>query len=96
MAAYVLFIRESAIRDQAEMSTYQRMNREGPRDPKMAPLVVYGAMEALEGALPDGVILLQFPTVEDARAWYNSPAYQAAIPHRKNAADYRAFIVQGK
>jgi uncharacterized protein (DUF1330 family) len=39
--------------------------------------------------------MLKFPTVEDAKAWYNSPAYQAAIPHRKSGADYRAFIVQG-
>jgi uncharacterized protein (DUF1330 family) len=28
---------------------------------------------------------MEFPTVEDAKAWYNSPGYQAAIPHRKKA-----------
>ena len=95
MAAYILFIRESAVRDKAEMESYQRINREKPRDPKLTPLVVYGALEALEGNPPDGVVLLQFPTVEDAKAWYNSPGYQAAVPHRLKAADYRAFIVQG-
>jgi uncharacterized protein (DUF1330 family) len=95
MAAYILFIRESAVRDKAEMESYQRINREKPRDPKLTPLVVYGALEALEGNPPDGVVLLQFPTVEDAKAWYNSPGYQAAVPHRLKAADYRACIVQG-
>ena len=95
MPAYMLFIREGAVRNQAEIDTYERMNREGPRDPKLQPLVVYGAIEAVEGAAPDGMVMLKFPTVEDAKAWYNSPAYQAAIPHRKNGADYRAFIVQG-
>jgi uncharacterized protein (DUF1330 family) len=95
MAVYMLFIREGAVRDPSEMDTYRRMNRENPPDPKLTPLVVYGALEALEGEAPDGIILLQFPTVEDAKAWYNSPAYQAAIPHRKKAADYRALIVQG-
>jgi uncharacterized protein (DUF1330 family) len=95
MAAYMFFIREGAIHNQAEMDTYERMNRENPRTPGLVPLVVYGTLEAVEGAAPDGVIVLQFPTVEDAKAWYNSPAYQAALPHRKNAAEYRAFIVQG-
>jgi uncharacterized protein (DUF1330 family) len=95
VSVYVLFIREGAIRDKAALDTYERMNRGNPRDPKLTPLVVYGAIEVLEGAAPDGVVILQFPTLADAQAWYNSPGYQAAIPHRKKGADYRAFIVQG-
>ena len=95
MPVYMLFMREGEILDQSEMDKYSRMNREGPRDPNLKPLVVYGAIEPVEGAAPDGMVILQFPTVEDAKAWYNSPGYQAALPHRKNGADYRAFIVQG-
>jgi uncharacterized protein (DUF1330 family) len=95
MSAYVLFIRESAIRDQAEMDIYRGSNRDRPPNPTLTPLVVYGSMESLEGQMPDGVVLLKFPTVEDARAWYYSPEYQAAAEHRKKAADYRAFIVAG-
>jgi uncharacterized protein (DUF1330 family) len=95
MPAYVLCIRENAVRDPTAMATYSRLNREAPRDPKLTPLVVYGATEALEGEAPDGMVLLQFPTVEDAKAWYNSPQYQAAIPHRQIGADYRVMIVQG-
>jgi uncharacterized protein (DUF1330 family) len=95
MPAYVLCIREGAVRDPTAMSTYSRLNREAPRDPNLKALIAYGATEALEGAAPDGVVLLQFPTVEDARAWYNSPDYQAALPHRKKGADYRVMIIQG-
>ena len=95
MPAYILFIREGAIRDQSEMDTYSRMIRENPPDPKLTPLAVYGAIEALEGNAPDGIVVLKFPSVEDAKAWYNSPGYQAAIPHRKKGAEYRALIVQG-
>ncbi len=95
MPAYVLCIRENPPHDSAELATYSRMNREAPHDPKLTPLVFYGATEALEGAAPDGIVVLQFPTVDDARAWYNSPNYQAAIPHRKKGADYRIMIVQG-
>lgn len=95
MSVYVLFLREGKIRNPSEMEIYQRMARQIPPHPKLTALVAYGAMEALEGELPDGVVLLQFPTVEDAKDWYNSAAYQAAVPHRQKGADYRAFIVQG-
>jgi uncharacterized protein (DUF1330 family) len=95
MPAYMLFIRDEPVRDPDAMAEYQRLNRENAGDFKIKPLVVYGATEAVEGEAPDGVIMVEFPTVEDAKAWYNSPGYQAALPFRKKAADYRAFIVQG-
>lgn len=97
MPAYMLLIRDEPVRDEAAMAEYQRMNRENanPFREKLTPLVIYGAAEALEGPQPDGVLVLQFDTVEDAKAWYNSPAYQAALPYRKKAADYRAILVQG-
>jgi uncharacterized protein (DUF1330 family) len=95
MPAYMIFIREEPIRDAAEMAEYQRLNRENTGDFKLKPLIVYGATEAVEGKAPDGMIVVEFPTVEDAKAWYNSPSYQAALPHRMKAADYRAMIVQG-
>ena len=95
MSAYVVMFRESPVRDQAEMDEYRRKGRENPFDPKMKPLVVYGAQESIEGEPPDAVIVLEFPTVEDARTWYNSPGYQAAVPHRLKAADYRSVIVEG-
>jgi len=91
----MLFIREKPIRDRVAMDTYSRMNREGPRDPNMKPLVVYGATEAIEGEAFDGMVMLQFPTAEAAKAWYNSPSYQAAMQHRLKGADYRVMIVQG-
>jgi uncharacterized protein (DUF1330 family) len=95
MAAYVIFIREKPIHNAAEMQAYGKKTRENPPDPKLSALSVYGATEALEGDAPDGIVLLQFPTVEDAKAWYNSPGYQAAAQHRKKGADYRVMIVQG-
>jgi uncharacterized protein (DUF1330 family) len=95
MPAYVFFIREGAVHDQTEMDIYRGSNRGQPPNPKLTPLVAYGSMESLEGQLPDGVVLLKFPTLEDAKAWYYGPDYQAAAAHRKKAADYRAFIVEG-
>jgi uncharacterized protein (DUF1330 family) len=95
MPAYMIFMREDAVRDPAAMAEYQRLNRENSGDFKIKPLVVYGKTEAVEGKAPDGIIIVEFPTVEDAKAWYNSPGYQAALPFRMKAADYRAMIVEG-
>lgn len=95
MSAYLIVYREGPVRDAEAMAEYQRRTREIGGDFKLAPLVVYGAVHPLEGEPPDGVILLQFPSVEHARAWYDSPGYQAALPYRKQAADYRVVIAEG-
>jgi uncharacterized protein (DUF1330 family) len=95
MPAYMIFLRESPLREPAEYTEYQRLGRENKGDFKITPLSVYGALEAVEGTPPDGVIILQFPTVADAKAWYNSPGYQAALPHRLRAATWRSMIVEG-
>jgi uncharacterized protein (DUF1330 family) len=98
MTAYVIFMRDEPPHDPEGLATYQAMNRENvpaflPFGIK--PLAVYGATSTLEGNAPDGVVILEFPSVKDAQAWYDSPEYQAALPHRMKASDYRAFIVEG-
>lgn len=95
MAAYVIVIREEPVHAPEQMAEYARKGANNPRDPKMKPLTVYGALTALEGDPPDGIAMLEFPTVEDAKAWYYSDAYQDASQHRRAAAKYRAVIVEG-
>ena len=58
-------------------------------------LVANGALTAVEGAAPDGVVMIEFPTVAAARAWYDSPAYQAIVGERLGATAGRAVIVEG-
>lgn len=96
MSVYVIVTREGPVRDAAALARYSEMNRASAgKFTTIRPLAVYGATEAFEGEAPDGVVLIEFPTAEDARAWYNSPEYQAAIPFRQRAADYRIVMVQG-
>jgi uncharacterized protein (DUF1330 family) len=99
MPAYIIVYRETPVRDAARIEEYSRRNRENAPDFQerfgIRPLVVYGKSEALEGANPDGVVMLQFPTIEDAKGWYESPAYQEALPFRMDAADWRVVIVEG-
>jgi uncharacterized protein (DUF1330 family) len=94
MTAYVVFIRESPVHDPAEMEKYRSMGRDNSQF-VIKPLAVYGALEGIEGQAPDGCVVLEFPSVEEAKAWYYSPIYQAAAQHRMKAADYRGFIVEG-
>lgn len=59
------------------------------------PLAFYGGFEVLEGSAMEGAVILRFPDMAAARAWYQSPAYQEARKHRFQGADYRVFIVDG-
>lgn len=95
MVAYVIFLREEPVHTPEQMAEYSRKGSQNPLDPKMKPLVVYGAQTTLEGDPPDGVAMLEFPTVEDAKTWYYGDAYQDASQHRRAAARYRAVIVEG-
>ncbi len=95
MPAYVIVLREGPVKDPDAYAEYQRISAQNRGDFKLKPLVVYGATETLEGDPPDGVVVLEFPSVEDARAWYNSPGYQAAVPHRLRSGNFRAVIVEG-
>ena len=47
----------------------------------------------MEGdALPPRTVVLEFPSVEAAKAWYNSPEYQEIIGIRHaNATGFAAF-----
>jgi uncharacterized protein (DUF1330 family) len=55
-----------------------------------------GKAESLDGgAPPEGIVVIEFDSSEDAHAWYNSPAYAAIRPIRLAASKGRMFIVQG-
>lgn len=95
MPAYLIVMRDGPVRDQDSYNRYVQMNQENPPKAQIKPLVAYGAIQGLEGEAPDGVVMLEFESVDAARAWYQSPEYQAALPHRINCGDWRAFIVDG-
>jgi uncharacterized protein (DUF1330 family) len=93
MPAYILCLREK-MKDPSEMKNYSEKARKADNS-KVKALSVYGKLETLEGAPFEGVVVLEFPTAEDAKRWYFSPEYQAAIVHRQIAADYRFVLVEG-
>ena len=58
-------------------------------------LVNYGRLEVLEGDPVEGIVIAEFPSFEAAKAWYESPAYQAIRHHRLKGAIYDGLVVQG-
>ena len=59
-------------------------------------LVRGGAVEPREGAPPAGrVVVIEFPDMEAARRFYDSPAYQAILPLRQAASQGRLYLVEG-
>jgi len=94
MSAYVVYVRDR-ITDPEEFKKYEESAPAASVGHAITPLAFYGAVETLEGPPVDGAVILEFPTVADARASYDSPLYQEALKHRLKGADYRVFIIEG-
>lgn len=55
-----------------------------------------GKVEALEGEGPGHrIVLLEFPDMEAAKAFYNSPEYQAAAKIRQANSEGRFWLLEG-
>lgn len=55
-----------------------------------------GKVEVLEGDWnPSRFVMLKFPSMDHARAFYASPEYQAAKQARQGAAVMRMIVVEG-
>jgi uncharacterized protein (DUF1330 family) len=69
-------------------------------DATLAPFgghfIVHGGdFELLEGSWPGNLIVIEFPDREQARAWYDSPAYQAMVTLRTDSSDSDVIMIDG-
>jgi uncharacterized protein (DUF1330 family) len=94
MPAYIVFTKERE-HDAAAMADYSAKAGPSLGGHTAKPLAYYGAIETLEGPEAAGCVIVEFPDMDAARAWYQSDAYQDARKHRFAGADYRVFITQG-
>ena len=58
-------------------------------------LVKGGAQTQVEGSSPDRHVVITFPTVAEAEAWYHSDEYQAILPIALRASNRDLVIVEG-
>ena len=59
-------------------------------------LVRGGAASALEGDfVPKRIVVLEFPSVDRAKAWWGSPEYRPLLALRQRASRGDLFVVEG-
>jgi uncharacterized protein (DUF1330 family) len=94
LAAYV--IGNVTVKDPVRYEDYRRLvtptvERYGGRF-----IVRGGKIEALEGDWrPSRLVILEFPSVEQARAWWHSPEYTEAKAIRQATSEGTLLIVEG-
>ena len=94
MVAYAVFICDR-LRDRELMQLYANDVGATFVGHDVIRRVAHGAFEVLEGATMETVTILEFPSANAVRAWYDSAAYREVRRQRHLGADYRAFIVEG-
>ncbi|MGE3285763.1 MAG: DUF1330 domain-containing protein [Pseudonocardia sp.] len=95
MTAYV--ISDVVPRDPALVATYRERARAAVESYGGRYLSnVGGAVEAVEGDwAPANVVIVAFPSMERARAWYRSPEYGPALEVRERALSRNLILVEG-
>jgi uncharacterized protein (DUF1330 family)/ketosteroid isomerase-like protein len=84
------------VRDQAAMREYGRVSAPSLGEHDGRVLVMDDSVEVLEGTWHGTrTVVVEFPSVEQARRWYASSSYQAALPLGQASADSRVVIAEG-
>ena len=93
MAAY--FILHCQVHDLEKLRKYQAGARPTLAEAGAEMVVFDPKTETVEGESPGtSTVILRFPDLDAAKAWYNSPGYQAVLPLRLEAADGIALFAQ--
>lgn len=58
-------------------------------------LIHGGPVERLEGAWSGDLIMIGFPDMKSARAWYTSPAYREILPLRTGNSKGDVILIEG-
>lgn len=94
MSAYVIF--DIDVHDGEGYQAYRQLGAPTVAQYGGRFVVRGGAAENLEGAwTPKRVVVIEFDTIDGARAWYHSPEYQAAKAVRERTANTIGVIVEG-
>jgi uncharacterized protein (DUF1330 family) len=94
MAAYVIV--NVTVRDPARYEEYKRLATPTVGAYGGRYVARGGAVDVREGGwMPSRLVVLEFPTVERARAWWNSPEYAPAKAVRQSCADTQLVITEG-
>jgi uncharacterized protein (DUF1330 family)/ketosteroid isomerase-like protein len=94
MAAYV--ISDVRKRDVAGFERYRSIAQAAIARHGGRYLVRGGEVRSVEGDwAPEAIVVVEFPSMERAQAWYRSPEYAAALQVRPAALDRNLIFVEG-
>ena len=94
MPAYV--INDMEILDPQMLEGYKKLSPQTVLQYGGKFLVRGGEMRKLEGDwLPKRLVILEFPSIEQAQAWINSPEYAPARAVRQKASRSNIIVVEG-
>ena len=93
MAAYILA--DVEITNPEQYAEYRKWSTAAFDAHGVQPLARGGRTERLEGREPGRIVVLQFASMEAARAFYDSPEYRKARAAREGAAIMNMLIVEG-
>jgi len=94
MSAYV--ISEIEVRDATGIETYRTIAAKAIAQYGGRYLVRGGAANVAEGGPPPkNIVVVEFPSMEKLREWYESPEYAEALKVRQTALDRRLIFVEG-
>jgi uncharacterized protein (DUF1330 family) len=85
------YIGQQEIDDEAAFADYLKIERHGGRY-----LTKAGTHEMLEGQRPNRVVVVEFPSEQAIKDWYNDPAYRPLIAKRHAAARSVMIAVEGQ
>lgn len=95
MAAYLIAICRS-VSDRARLEDYWAHVAPSFEGFEAKPLVAYASFEVLEGQSDaKGVVLFEFSSMDAAKRWYFSAAYQEVKQRRLGAAEFELILVDG-
>jgi uncharacterized protein (DUF1330 family) len=94
MAGY--FLLEIDVKDQAAYSEYLKVAPATVKQYGGKYLIRGGSVTPVEGGWnPKRLVLLEFPSVEQAKRWLDSPEYRKIAPIRERSTHSKAVIVEG-
>ena len=94
MPAYVIV--DVAINDPVRYEEYKKLTPASVAAYEGTFMVRGGKTETLEGDWqPQRIVVLQFPTIEKAKQWWNSPEYAPAKSLRQQTAETKMIVVEG-
>ena len=90
---YMVYVCHS-VSDRAQLEKYWASIAPTLKDYSVKYLAAYTPFEVLEGENVEGAFVAEWPSMEAAKAWYDSPAQKDSHKIGDKFAAFREFIVE--